>query len=234
MKLRLSLRDAFIVLATLFVTSALLVTYVAPKAGADHEPANKVAAAGSEVEVMGPGEQIELLSERLKVSSPADLILQLTAECDILTDLTTGGNGAEDSAGAFGQVRTWITIDGTVVPVSTDDATDTGKVVLCNRAHNKSITDAEDDGDGTDEERDMTQTRQANGFNWLALNPGFEYDSLDNGQNILDIVVWAEFTNEQSANALAEARVGHRTLIAEPTNASVHETVDAADPDGGN
>ena len=110
-----------------------------------------------------------------------------------------------------------------------DDATDTGKVVLCNRAHNKTVTDAEDPADGTDEERDMTQTRQANGFNWLALDTGFVYDDPANGNNILDIVVWAEFTNEQSANALAEARVGHRTLIAEPTNASVHESVDAAD-----
>src|SRR5688572_23511532 len=110
MKLRVSMRDAFIVLATLFVTSALLVTYVAPRADADHEPANKVAAAGSEVEVFEPGETVPVLSERVKMSGPTDLILSATAECDILTELTTGG-GAADEAGAFGQVRMWITID---------------------------------------------------------------------------------------------------------------------------
>lgn len=226
MKAVIAGRRGAIALASLFVASLMLVMYVAPPAGADHEPANKVAAAGSEVEVMGPGDSVPILSETLKVSSPADLILQLTAECDILTDLTTGGT-AEDSAGAFGQVRTWITIDGKVVPVSTDDTTDTGKVVLCNRAHNKTITDAEDPADGTDEERDMTQTRQANGFNWLALDPGFTYDSLENGQNILEIVVYAEFTEEVVNQAEAEALVGHRTLIVEPTSVSVHEAVNA-------
>lgn len=234
MTLRFSLRDGFIVLATLFVTSALLVTYVAPRAGADHEPANKVAAAGSQVEVMGAGDTVAILQERVKVSSNADLVLSLTAECDILTELTTGGNGAEDSAGAFGQVRTWITVDNKVVPVSTDDVDETGKVVLCNRAHNKSITDAEDDGDGTDEEYDMTQTRQANGFNWLALDTGFAYDDRANGNNVLDIVVWAEFTETTLNRADAEALVGHRTLIVEPTNASIHEQTAATDAGGGN
>lgn len=234
MTLRFTLRDGFIVLATLFVTSALLVTYVAPTAGADHEPANKVAAAGSQTEVMGAGETIAILQERVKVSSNADLILSLTAECDILTDLTTGGNGAEDSSGAFGQVRTWITVDDKVVPVSTDDVDETGKIVLCNRAHNKTITDGENDDDGTDEERDMTRTRQANGFNWLALDTGFVYDNQGNGNNILDIVVWAEFTETTMNRADAEALVGHRTLIVEPTNASVHERPAATDPEGGN
>jgi len=234
MRLRISMRDAFIVLATLFVTSALLVTYVAPRAGADHEPANKVAAAGSQVEVFAPGETVAILQERVKVSSSADLILQLSAECDILTELTTGGNGSMDEAGAFGQVRTWITIDDKVVPVSSDDVDETGKVVLCNRAHEKRIQDAEDDDDGTDEEYDMTRTRQANGFNWLALDTGFVYDDPANGNNILDIVVWAEFTETTVNRGVAEARVGHRTLIAEPTNASVHEAVNATDPEGGN
>lgn len=224
MKLRISSRDVFIVLATLFVTSALLVTYVVPEAGADHEPANKVAAAGSQVEVFQPGETVAVLHERVRVSSNADLILSATAECDILTSLTTGGT-KENSAGAFGQVRMWVTIDDKTVPVSTDDKDETGKVVFCNRAHEKAITDEENDDDGTDEEYDMTRTRQANGFNWLALNTGFGFDSPANGNNILDITLWAEFTETTTNTAIAEARVGHRTLIVEPTNASVHEAV---------
>ncbi len=204
--------------------------FAGQSAFADHEPANKVAAAGSEVEVLGPGQAVPVLSQTVKMSGPTDLILSASAECDILTDLTTGGNGEEsDNAGAFGEVKMWITIDDKVVPVSTDDVTETGKVVFCNRAHNKTITDKEDNTppDGTDEERDMTQTRQANAFNWLAIDTGFAYDNPANGNNILDIVLWATLTEETVNRAEAEALIGHRTLIAEPTNASVHETVDA-------
>ena len=203
--------------------------FVSPKADAGHEPANKLAAAGSETEVFAPGQTLPILEETIKVNTGHELILQLTAECDILTELTTGGNGATDSAGAFGQVRTWITLDGTVVPVSSDDETDTGKIVLCNRAHNKTITDREDPADGTDEEVEMTRTRQANGFNWLALNVGSAFDDPANGNNIIDVVVHAEFTETTTNRGVAEARVGHRTLIVEPDNASVHESVDPAD-----
>ena len=216
------------------VTAAAAAAFAfVPKADAHHEPANKLAAAGSQTEVFGPGTTVPILQERIKVSSPYDLILQLTAECDILTDLTTGGNGmASDSAGAFGQVRTWITLDGKVVPVSTDDVDDTGKIVLCNRAHNKTVTDTEDPANGTDEERDMTRTRQANGFNWLALDVGRVYDNPANGNNIIDVVVHAEFTETEVNRAEAEAIVGHRTLIVEPDNASVHEAVNAVNGDG--
>ena len=232
MKAVIAGRRGAIALASLFVASLMLVMYVAPPADADHEPANKVAAAGSQTEVFEPGKTVPVLSERVRVSSGADLILSATAECDILTELTTGGAGENaNSAGAFGQVRMWLTIDDKVVPVSSDDATETGKVVFCNRAHNKSITDEEDPEDGTDEEYDMTRTRSANGFNWLALDTGFIYDKAENGQNLLDIVLWAEFTETTVNRGVAEARVGHRTLIVEPTNVSVHEAVQAT---GGN
>ena len=226
-------RKGAVAIATLFAASLLLVMYVAPPAGADHEPANKVAAAGSETEVFEPGATLPVLSERVRVSSGADLILSATAECDILTELTTGGAGENaNSAGAFGQVRMYLTIDDKVVPVSSDDASETGKVVFCNRAHNKTITDEESPEDGTDEEYDMTRTRSANGFNWLALDTGFVYDNPANGQNILDIVLWAEFTETTVNRGVAEARVGHRTLIVEPTNVSVHETVQPLPADG--
>jgi hypothetical protein len=212
------------VLTAILLVSVLFVAYTSQRALADHEPANKVAAAGSEVEIFAPGETVAVLSERIRTASPTDLILQVTAECDILTELTTGGT-QENNAGAFGQVRMWLTIDDTVVPVSSDDVDETGKVVFCNRAHEKSIVDAENDDDGTDEEYDMTRTRQANAFNWLALDSGTAYDSAANGNNILDITLWAEFTETTINTAVAEARVGHRTLIVEPTNASVHEAV---------
>lgn len=230
-------RRGAIALASLFVASLMLVMYVAPPAGADHEPANKVAAAGSETIISGPGEEVTILSERVRVSSGSDLILALTAECDILTELTTGGNGQTDSAGAMGSIEAWIEIDGTRVKVSSDDSTNPGEVVLCNRAHNKSIKDAESNTpmDGTDEETDETQTRQANAFNWLALDTGFLYDDkvTVNGNNILDIVVKARLTETvTNGRAEVEALIGHRTLIVEPTNVSVHEAVQAEGGDG--
>lgn len=79
----------------------------------------------------------------------------------------------------------------------------------------------------------FTQTRQANGFNWLALDTGFAYDDPANGNNTLDIVLFAEFTEETENRADAEALVGHRTLIVEPTNVSVYESVESTDPEGG-
>lgn len=219
-------RQWAIALASVAITSLVFVALGGRSAEADHEPANKVAAAGSQVEVFGPNVAVPLLHERVKISSPFDAVIQASAECDILTDLTTGGSMiplSADNASAFGQVRMWVTIDDRVVPVSTDDTTETGKVVFCNRAHSKTVNDGEIP-DGIDRERDMTRTRQANAFNWIALNIGFAYDDPANGNNIVDITLWGELTEgPNSGEALAEAIVGHRTLIVEPTNASVHE-----------
>jgi len=189
-------------------------------AGASHQPANKTTASGSETEVMGPGEDVTILSHSAKISGPKDVVLSVTAECSILTALTTGpGN---DSARAFGQIRMWITIDDKVVPVSSDDTTETGKVVFCNRAYQRTVTDA----GGDDTESDFIDTRTANAFNWLALNVGFDYDDPDNGNNIVDIELHAELTETTMNTANAQAVVGHRTLIASMENVSNHESID--------
>ena len=78
----------------------------------------------------------------------------------------------------------FITLDGTRVPVSLDDTEeneqgetdDIGKVVFCNRAYQRTVTDAEENegvggnegGDGFDDEDDFIRTRTANAFNWMA------------------------------------------------------------------
>ena len=211
-----------------------------PGATASHEPANKVAAAGSDVESVD-GEEV-VLSETVKISSPFDLMLQLTAECSIITELSTGGDAA-DSSSAFGSVRMHVEIDGTPVPVASDDTntageddvTDNdstiGEVTFCNRAYGRSVEDTEGDGD-VDREDDYIRTRTANAFNWLALDVGFLYDKPLEGQqnNEVLIEVIADYDTAETGDAIADAFVGSRTLIAEPTNASVHEAVE---PQGG-
>jgi hypothetical protein len=55
---------------------------------------------------------------------------------------------------AFDQVKMYVEIDGTPVPVSEDDlpasapADDEGKVVFCNRAYQRSVQNAEGTGGG--------------------------------------------------------------------------------------
>lgn len=194
--------------------------------GASHQPANKTTASGSETEVMGPGEDVIILSHSAKISGPKDVVLSVTAECSILTSLITGGTGPDDSSEVFGQVRMWVTIDDKVVPVSSDDAVEPGKVVFCNRAYGRSVEDADNDGD-VDVEDDFIRTRTANAFNWLALNVGFDYDNPDNGNNIVDIELHAELTEQVvEGRGDVQAAVGHRTLIASVEKVSNHESID--------
>lgn len=192
------------------VVLALLFTWQAAseRAGATHSPANKVAASGSTVEVMGPGESVPILKGTMRTASPEDLIFSVTAECAIVTNLETVGN---DDQKAFGQVRIWVTIDGVVVPVA--GAKDDGKVVFCNRAYRRETLNFEDE-DATI--KDYLSTRAANGFNWLALNVGSGVHSL---------VVWAELTEQATSRAVAEALVGKRTMIVEPTKLANDATI---------
>ena len=221
---------------------AAVFAVVTPKADAGHEPANKLAAAGTETEVFGPGDAIPILSERMKVSSPSDLILSLTAECSIVTALRTGDDdqNGTDADTAEGKIDIWVEIDGKTVPVSSDDETEPGEVTFCNQVHQQRQIDSESNNpmDGVDTFDDYLRTKTANSFNWIALDTGVVYDDaeVDNGNNILDIVVYAELDDTTAATdacelgdkSCSEAIIGHRTLIAEPTNASVHEEVNAA------
>jgi hypothetical protein len=179
-------------------------------------PANKVSAAGSAAEVVSPAENVTLLSERIRTSKPADLILGVTAECVITTELTTVGN---DEQSASGVVRMWVTIDGNAVPVSSNDTTDPGKVGFCDREQERETT-MFDDEDATI--RTLDKAGQANGFNWMALNVG---------SGMHTVAVKADLTTEATDTASALAAVGKRTLIIEPTHAAHREDVtDLATP----
>jgi len=178
-------------------------------------PADKMTVSGAAFEVTDPGTSVKLLESHLRTSATEDLILNVSAECDILTKLHNAGD-AIDAEHAFAQVKVYVTIDDVVVPVSADDTSDPGKVVFCNRTH-----DATSTFDNSKEFYETyLDTRSANAFQWVALNVG-------NG--IHDVKVLADFTAEVSGtnmtSDMAKAAVGKRTLVIEPTKAAHNEAL---------
>lgn len=183
-------------------------------ATAGHEPANKVSAAGSETEVLQANESEPILEQKIRTATPEDLILQLSAECSITTELLTVGN---DVAETEGTLKMYVTIDDVPVPVSQEDS-DQGRVVFCNRYERRSVSASDDNDLAIDT---FQRTRNANAFNWLALNVG-------NG--VHTIKVFADFDEDTDASdgGSSLAVVGNRTLIVEPTKAANDEVVDLA------
>lgn len=199
-------------LAPVVLTAAIAVIVTGPGALATHEPADKASAAGSETEVFGANNVVTILSEQVKTAKPTDLILGVTLECSITTDVTTIGS---DDQTAFGQVRVWVEIDGNPVRVSSED-TDQGRVIFCNRTYQRQTSLGGDDEQ--DSIRTFMDTRSANAFNWMAL---------DTGSATHTIEVKAELTTESTSRASARAVIGNRTLIVEPTKATNDEQVTA-------
>lgn len=191
-------------------------------ASATHQPADKVVAAGSKLEVVSPNVEVPILTATLRTSSPTDLIMSLSMECSIFTQLTTGpsGDGGSDTALAAGNVRAWIEVDGVIVPVTSAGTGAPGdesdKVTFCDRTYSRTVTDAEDPLDGQDIEDDYIATKSANAFNWLRLNLG-------NG--IHTIVVKATLAQRTTGDATAYAAIGNRSLIVEPTKLANDATV---------
>lgn len=204
------------------LTSALVAAGVALALGgttaiATHDPANKPAASGSQLDLqfVDPGEEKLVLREHVKTSAPTDLILQLTSECSIATRLATVGN---DTATSVGQLRYRIEIDGRPVPVSSDDI-ENGEVVFCDRAHRQSVTDLDDNNARIEQ---FLRTRTSNGFNWMALNVG-------SGEHTIEVFSRFEQTNNEgevpTGDNTSSGAVGARTLIIEPVKASNDEVV---------
>jgi len=185
-------------------------------------PANKAVASSSKMAVFAPGQNVELMRATLRTSKPEDLILQVSAECSILTQLVTGSTGqSTSSAEAQGQVRVWVEVDGKRValqsvsqppqdPQDQPAGDDTDKVTFCDRIYGRSVTDRENPLDGTDEINDYIRTKSANAFNWVRLNAG---------AGIHQVVVKADLTTSATGDpgTTAEAYVGNRSLVIEPT-----------------
>lgn len=173
-------------------------------------PANKVTAAGRSTIIMAPETGATLLTATMSTSKPTDLILSVTLECSIETTVMNTGTS---TATATGQVRVWVEVDNQIVPVQSISSppqntppagTDADKAVFCERTHTVTIMDTA--GDDT-----MTQfqaTKNADAFNWLRQNVGAGTHT---------IVVKADLASSATSGT-AEAIVGNRTLVVDPTH----------------
>src|SRR5438046_1948940 len=184
-----------------------LVLMAPPEARATHQPADKVNVSASSVGVMqtqvglgasssGP---VTLLSATFRNSTPTDLIIQVTEECALWTDIIS----PESEAAAA--VTVWVELDGAAVPVTSDsngdgvfNDPDDGKTIFCNRAFRISTPLFVGDIISL-----FQKTRSANAFNWGALNVG-------NG--IHTLVVKAQLdASVTGVGTFAQAAVGKRT-----------------------
>ncbi|MCA1831874.1 MAG: hypothetical protein ABR548_05455 [Actinomycetota bacterium] len=199
------------------IVIGLLVMAILRPAIATHSPANKASASGRKTMEVGPGVAREIMKTTMRTSSPADVILNVSLECTILTALKT--NNENPVSNAESTVRIWVTIDDKIVRISDTSAPgdntlhpgdDTDKVVFCNREYQRSVSDQEDPNDGVDEIDDYIKTKSSHSFQWLALNLG-------NGIHTIRVLADLEQA-VPTGSGTAEAIVGNRTLIVEPTH----------------
>jgi len=146
----------------------------------------------------------------MSTSKPTDLTLQVSLECSILTTVTNVGTS---TATASGQVRVWTEVDGQIVPIEStseppqstpEGGTDADKVVFCDRTHTVEFMPTTE----TETLKQFQETKNADGFNWLRFNVGA-------GEHT--IAVRADLKS-QAVNGTAEAIVGNRTLIVDPSH----------------
>ncbi len=186
------------------------------------DPANKTSAmiARGDIAFAAPGQPVLIAEESVKTSKPTDLLLSVTAESSIITQVMTTGS---ETQSADGTLEVFITIDGQVLtqpapaPVGPGNPThgDTAAVVFANQAYRRTTQlGADDDSDTI---QTYLQTKHASGFNWMAFNVG---------SGTHRIQVFARYTeNETSPEATAQGVIGNRSLIVQPVKSAVRETV---------
>ena len=215
-RLPLLLKTFGVVAVATLVAAAFAVNLVAP-AAATHQPADKMAVSGASLEIITAplieGSSVttaELLSGQIKTSSPTDLVLSVNLECALWTDITTVGNDDSESAA---RVKVWVEIDGVPVAVSGDDTEETGKVVFCDRAYRRTTTDFDDEDARIDS---YLRTRSAHSFDWISLNLG---------SGVHEVSVKAELETAVTGTGMAQAAIGKRTLVVEPTKLANDVTI---------
>ena len=209
-------------------------------------PADKVTVAGSTMDVVGAGQTQTILSTVMHTSAPEDLVLQLTSECSIVTQVFTSGSA---SATAAGEVDLQAFVDNNPVPIvsapgqnaqSPTTPKDDGRVVFCDRVHTQNFVD----GDSTsstmqDELSEYQLTKQTNAFNWAAFNVGSgdhtvsvkatfcTYTSASTTQPPTCTTGTAAPTSctvPGNMSTCADAIIGDRTFIVDPTSLALNQT----------
>ena len=211
--------------AVAFVLTLALGGPAVRPARANHLPADKIGVSASVMQVMvataspvGPVSSgtVTLLQATLRNSSPTDLMIQVSAECGLWTDIVSPSSDAKAS------VKVWVELDGSPVPVTTDsngdgvnDDPDDGKVVFANRDFQ--ITGLL----SADVLKLYLSTRNADEFNWITLNVG---------SGIHSLVVKGRLDVQVTGAGYAKAAIGKRTLIAEPAKLANDATVSYVEP----
>jgi hypothetical protein len=175
-------------------------------------PADKMTVTASSTSVQGPGTDVPVLQAQMKTSTPADLLLQVTSECTILSQITNMGNSTQTYVA---KVELSLTVDGKTVPVvppatttgatGQTSGTDDGHVVFCNREFTRTTTF----NTSNESIKDIENTEQSDAFQWVALNVG-------NG--VHTIVVHATFTDTNGGDTFAHGVIDKRSLTAQATN----------------
>lgn len=199
-------RDAWVGIGAALIGAVTWIGLDTAARATNHEPANKAGAAASTVEVGKTGEELVLLSETVKTSSPADLLLAATLECSIITDVKTVGN---ETTSATARMVAWVEIDGEPVTLGGGD---NGEVVFCDRTYART-TSLFDDTNATIET--FFRTRSTHGFNWVAFDTGA-------ATHTIELVGMLEA--DATENGRAEIAVGNRTLVVEPLKMANDET----------
>ena len=176
-------------------------------------PADKMTVAASKVDVIGPGADVTLLSAPMRTSNPADLTFSVTLECSILTSVTTVGN---DTQSAMGDVKVWVEIDGQNVGVlpAQPGQSDDGKVTFCNRTFTATTSNFTADPNATIQ--DYIKTKDANAFNWVAMNVGAQIHTISIHATLTQ-------TTTNSTKDMAEAVVGNRTVVVNVTQTAQNQ-----------
>ena len=203
---RRQLSYAFGGVLTIALAIAVIDLSVQP-ANATHLPADKIQVSASTIQVLSTQPQpVTLLTATLRNSTPTDLIIQVSAECALWTDVASPLGEADAS------VKVWAEIDGMAVPVTSDPnkgGPDDGKVVFCNRIFRLQTS-------LLDLFQLFLRTRSANAFDWGTLNVG-------NGIHTIEVKAQLETT--AIGAAFAQAAVGKRTLVVEPAKLANDVTI---------
>lgn len=203
-------------LALLIVAGLITYLLVANQqaVGASNLPADKMTVTASNTAVTGPGTDVVVLQARMRTSAPADLLLQVTSECTILSSITN--EGVLDTQQYTSTIAFSVEVDSRPVPVVPPPSTtgaagagpsgpDDGRVVFCNREFQRRTVFTP----GIESIEDVERTSQSSGFNWVAMNVG---------AGIHVITVKAHFTNTSTAKASSQGVINKRSLTAEVTN----------------